>query len=213
MPLSNKDALLHNASIVKGLRSAVDFCNINHVPKTVREVLRTGAWAQRYELMHVFQFEHFIDFITADRDHGGCGWTPDTVRLLLLKAGDPEALEMWDRAVRAKEAAIADAKAPDLQEAHRPKKPDTKTDDIRVSQYGTSNEYAIAKLRKDAPAIHARVLAGEISANAGMIEAGFRKKRQLTKLSRVERECRRIDKMTKVERRAVWSHLDKEFGS
>ena len=40
----------------------------------------------------------------------------------------------------------------------------------------TRNPDAHRRLRKDRPDIHARVLAGEISAHAGMIEAGFRKK-------------------------------------
>jgi hypothetical protein len=41
---------------------------------------------------------------------------------------------------------------------------------------GNSVKAALRRLRKDRPDIHARVLAGEISANAGMVEAGFRKK-------------------------------------
>ena len=41
---------------------------------------------------------------------------------------------------------------------------------------GTSAAYALRKLRKDAPEVHAKVIAGDISPNAGMIKAGFRKK-------------------------------------
>jgi hypothetical protein len=41
---------------------------------------------------------------------------------------------------------------------------------------GTTAAYAIRRLRRDRPDIHARVLAGEITPHAGMIEAGFRKK-------------------------------------
>jgi hypothetical protein len=43
---------------------------------------------------------------------------------------------------------------------------------------GTSVKAALRRLRdpqKGRPDIHARVLAGELSAHAGMIEAGFRK--------------------------------------
>jgi hypothetical protein len=69
-----------------------------------------------------------------------------------------------------------DAKAPELKEPHRPKKRYTNEKDITLKDRGTSNTYAIAKLRKHAPDIHARVLAGELSPHAGMIEAGFRKK-------------------------------------
>jgi hypothetical protein len=49
--------------------------------------------------------------------------------------------------------------------------------DIHVRPSGTSAAAALRRLRKHRPDIHARVLAGEISANAGMVEAGFRKKR------------------------------------
>jgi hypothetical protein len=37
-----------------------------------------------------------------------------------------------------------------------------------------------ARLRRDRPDLHTRVLAGEISAHAGMIEAGFRKRARRT---------------------------------
>jgi hypothetical protein len=55
---------------------------------------------------------------------------------------------------------------------------------------GTSVEAALRRLRKARPDLHARVLAGELSAHAAMIEAGFRKPRPrdsmpgLTKLRR-----------------------------
>jgi hypothetical protein len=41
---------------------------------------------------------------------------------------------------------------------------------------GTSRAYALRRLREQRPDIHARVLAGEISPHAGMVEAGFRKR-------------------------------------
>ena len=43
---------------------------------------------------------------------------------------------------------------------------------------GNSRAAFLRRLRKDRPDIHARVLAGELSPHAGMIEAGFRKKVQ-----------------------------------
>src|SRR5262245_36031428 len=49
--------------------------------------------------------------------------------------------------------------------------------DIQVAPTGTSLKATLRRLRKDRPDIHARVLNGELSANAGMIEAGFRKKK------------------------------------
>jgi len=46
---------------------------------------------------------------------------------------------------------------------------------------GNSEKYAHRKLREDRPDIHQRVLDGELSPHAGMIEAGFRKKRERKK--------------------------------
>ena len=48
--------------------------------------------------------------------------------------------------------------------------------DERESPVGNSANYALRKLRSDAPILHARVLAGELSPHAAMIEAGYRKK-------------------------------------
>ena len=41
---------------------------------------------------------------------------------------------------------------------------------------GTTRQYALRKLRKDAPELHAKVLAGEVSPHQAMIDAGFRRK-------------------------------------
>jgi hypothetical protein len=60
-----------------------------------------------------------------------------------------------------------DAQTPDLLEPHRPKKPDDTKGDIRVSKYGTDPAYALARLRRDRPDLHQRVLDGEITAHAG----------------------------------------------
>jgi hypothetical protein len=74
---------------------------------------------------------------------------------------------------------------------------------------GTRAE-ALRRLRKPAEAdppdakiaaIYARVLAGEITPHAGMIEAGFRKKRVRKKLTRVERGLNRFAAYTKIEQR------------
>jgi hypothetical protein len=70
--------------------------------------------------------------------------------------------------------------------AHRPKKSDDNTNnDVissgnrkRSSPTGNSAAKALRTLRDKRPDIHARVLAGELSPRAGMIEAVFRKKRK-----------------------------------
>jgi hypothetical protein len=43
-----------------------------------------------------------------------------------------------------------------------------------VSARGTSRTYALARLRRDRPDLHDRVLAGELSPHAAMVQAGIR---------------------------------------
>ncbi|MGH3517346.1 MAG: hypothetical protein ACRDQ7_08010 [Haloechinothrix sp.] len=46
--------------------------------------------------------------------------------------------------------------------------------DQRIRPRGTSKDHALRRLRKDAPELHADVLAGNLSAHAAMVRAGFR---------------------------------------
>jgi hypothetical protein len=50
-------------------------------------------------------------------------------------------------------------------------------DNHKLEEYGTGRNYTLARLRRDRPDLAARVRAGELSANAAAIEAGFRKPR------------------------------------
>jgi hypothetical protein len=64
-------------------------------------------------------------------------------------------------------------------------------------------ESDMRRLRKDRPDIHAKVLAGKLSAHAGMIEAGFRTKRERKKLSAVERVLKQVAKLSDDEWREL----------
>ena len=48
-------------------------------------------------------------------------------------------------------------------------------DNINKRPDGTSKDATLRRLRKDYPELHKRVLAGELSANAAALEAGFRR--------------------------------------
>jgi len=69
-----------------------------------------------------------------------------------------------------------------LRPAHRPKKAESvynNASNVHASERPSGNSRAafLRRLRKDRPDIHARVLNGELTPHAGMIEAGFRKAR------------------------------------
>jgi hypothetical protein len=79
------------------------------------------------------------------------------------------------RVKAARAAQRLNAQTPDLLAPHRPKKGSDNADVATVSG-NRGSEYALARLRRDRPDIHARVLAGELSPHAGMVEAGFRRR-------------------------------------
>jgi hypothetical protein len=104
-----------------------------------------------------------------------------------------------------------------LRPAHRPKKEETDNNvsDVvityggkqkRTSPVGNSAAKALRVLRDKRPDIHARVLAGELSPHAGMIEAGFRKKAVRKTLSAFERVAKQAAKLSDAE----WEKLKHE---
>lgn len=92
---------------------------------------------------------------------------------------------------------------------------DNKTNDIQaLAPTGTSAAAALRRLRTEtekgneavAP-IYERVLSGEITANAGMIEAGFRKKRASTKQTTLQRILKLLPLLTNDERHQLAEEL------
>lgn len=73
---------------------------------------------------------------------------------------------------------------------------------------GNSETYALRKLRKDRPDIHARVLNGELSAHAGMIEAKFRNKQASRKMTALDQLRRWWKKASEDERATFLSEIE-----
>jgi hypothetical protein len=89
----------------------------------------------------------------------------------------------------------------------RPKKLDNNSGDVKGFPSGNSAAYAIRRLRKDRPDIHARVLAGELTPHAGVIEAGFRKKAIRKERTPFERVLALLPKLTAAERAKLQAAL------
>ncbi|MEU0548410.1 hypothetical protein [Micromonospora sp. NPDC005979] len=94
-----------------------------------------------------------MDFVTAPPLRG-LGASLDLIRRLV--GDDTEALDLLNQALNEQEDGPGDGNGT----ANRAR--------------ATAKEYALRKLRKDAPALHAEVLEGRLSANAAMIKAGYR---------------------------------------
>lgn len=105
------------------------------------------------------EYDRFADFVTT-LPLKGLGGTPD-----LLYRVAPELKDDLDKAFGRK---------------LRSDKITDNVDNINDSgdldrPTGTSVRAALRKLRKDAPELHAEVLAGRLSAHAAMLQAGYRK--------------------------------------
>jgi hypothetical protein len=181
MPSSGKlNELIGNHQMVQALWSMVNVSSggLEQVAPLVRRILETGAWEKREvpQLGQIVEFDHFSDFITMPPLRG-CGWPLAKVEALIKD--DAETLAMWRKAVTPKHGG-------DRKSEHK----QTKSDDIPLDGRGTSRAYLLARLKDEFSAIYDRVIAGEISAYAGAVEAGIRKKP--TPLDQILRAYRKL---------------------
>lgn len=131
---------------------------LKEVPPLIKEVIREGYWREREE-----PFAHFEEFV-AHAPMAGLG--ADMPTLIRLCGDDTDALALIE------------------EETQRPHGGDRRSEDFKFNNgkletsppVGNTEQYALRRLRKDRPDLHARVLAGEVSPNGAMVEAGFRPK-------------------------------------
>jgi hypothetical protein len=142
--------------------------SIKHVPLLIKQVIDSGAWQKR--LVGKLPVEHktFRDFIrTAPAK--GMGWsTPEDIKQVeaLLRYA-PDVLVKWREAITGEpggDRQSEDAKSTNNNIINAP------------ARQGTSLSYTLDRLKRERSDLFNRVVAGELSANAAAIEAGFRKK-------------------------------------
>lgn len=172
MPSSGRDKLnelVGNQQLVQALWNAVNTSSgsLVTVPPLINRLLKTGAWKEREvrQLGEIVRFDSFAAFIQA-APLRGCGWPLEKVEALIKD--DPETLTMWRQATTA--------------EKHLHK---ADGDNVTISpKRGNSVAYTLDRLSRERKDLFERVKAGELSANAAAIEAGWRSKDALTTLRR-----------------------------
>lgn len=132
------------------------------VPGLLKRVCNEQCWQARYVEStgeHV-EFDTFPAFVSATPPNG-LGVDLETLRKLCRD--DVEAMDIIDR----------ETKRP----PHRPSISDNNGNTYeRERPVGNTADYALRKLRTDAPELHRQVLDGALSPHAAMVEAGFRRK-------------------------------------
>lgn len=159
------DSLRVRDQLVEALGWALDDgkSGLAQVPIVLKRVLCEGAWRERrIKTGEVVRFERFEAFVSTPPLAGLGG---DLAVIRTIVRDDPEALDLLDQATVARPG--GDRKSEEAR---------IKDDNVNLDRVakGNARQYALRRLRKSAPEVHARVLAGEISAHAGMVEAGFR---------------------------------------
>lgn len=151
------------SGVIEALGSAVRYSdNFDEIADLVIRIVADDMWREFTTKMHEHVVhESFESFVEA-QPLAGIGTTVTTLRRIC--AGSMAALDALDRAVQ------------------RPRYLNTSRADLNNikdrAEYpaGTSSTQALRRLRKDRPDLHAEVLAGNTSAHAAMVTAGFRPK-------------------------------------
>ncbi|MBB5079161.1 hypothetical protein [Nonomuraea endophytica] len=142
----------------------------------VRTLLDAEAWREFTgpggELV-----EHgdLVEFITSDPPRG-LGVTPGLVRALV--ADDLDVAAQLDQAL------LADTPT-------RPEEPE-EPEELEEAHVPAPETPALRRLREDAPALHSKVVAGELSTNAAMVQAGFRPRTISVPVSRPENAAKAL---------------------
>lgn len=187
-----KDQLKVNATLVDALGSALRSGDhgLKTVPALLMKVLAEESWrefvTQRGELV---RHERFVDFAVTP-PLKGLGASVDLIRRVV--SDDPQAVDLLDRALQ-----------------RQPGRPTETLDNIQGSDApaGTSQRASLRRLRKDAPELHADVLAGRLSAHAAMVEAGFRHRTISVPVDKPEAAARSLRKHLTPEDLAVLRDL------
>lgn len=167
--MSDGNRMRARGGLVDALSSALDRGGhgIAHAPALLRQVLEDESWREFETLRgEMVRHERFTEFVVTP-PLKGLGTSVDLVKRVV--ADDAVALDLLDQALQ--------------NQAGNP----GNVDNINDRPTGTSREQALRRLRKDAPELHADVLAGRLSAHAAMVKAGFRSRTVSVPVSQPER--------------------------
>jgi len=152
--------LTENGQLVDALRIALSQTEgLDSTPAILRRVLDEDAWRDRIEHRtgeaYTFQtFEEFAEAMPLD----GLGMRVGDIQAILKVRDEHDLLRRLDEACKGKPGPKS------VDNIHRTKRPS-----------GTERSRALARLHRERRDLYDQVLAGELSANAAAIEAGFRK--------------------------------------
>lgn len=146
--------------LVDALSSALDSGGhgLSNVPVLLKRLLAEEGWRE-FETVRgeVVRHERFEEFVAAP-PLKGLGAEISLIKRIV--ADDREAVDLLDRVLQ--------------RQVGRPREIVDNVHNSEGRPSGTSQARALRRLRKDAPELHAEVIAGRLSAHAAMVKAGLR---------------------------------------
>lgn len=146
--------------LVDALSSALDSGGhgLSNVPVLLKRLLAEEGWRE-FETVRgeVVRHERFEEFVAAP-PLKGLGAEISLIKRIV--ADDREAVDLLDRVLQ--------------RQVGRPREIVDNVHNSKGRPSGNSQARALRRLRKDAPELHAEVIAGRLSAHAAMVKAGFR---------------------------------------
>lgn len=158
---------LTNYRVISSARLAVrdGMGGLHGVPALLKRILKEEMWREFVvaETGQIQRYNRFVDFI-ATPPLEGLGTDLKTVTKLC--EDDPEALDLLNR--------VAIEKPGGNRQSAEVKSIHSNIMNAFTPPQGTTRAYSLRRLAADAPMLHTRVLAGELSPHAAMVEAGLR---------------------------------------
>jgi hypothetical protein len=132
--------------------------SLTQFPKLLRRIIDEEAWKSRkVPGKGIVTMQSLRELVTTAPI---TGWGEDPAKIEAVIRDDAEVLAMWREAIKQKQGQRTDIV--------------DNINEVRTSK-GTSRAYTVSRLQREAPDLFAKVAAGEMSANAAAIKAGFRK--------------------------------------
>ena len=131
------------------------FGSLNNFPGLLQKVIEERVWEARLHNGRLYKLDSLRELITR-KPMEGWGQSPDKIEAVIKD--HPEVLALWREEMK-----------------HQGERTDLCSNPTEVSKADRGKAYTVSRLKRESPELFQQVVAGELSANAAAIKAGWRK--------------------------------------
>lgn len=134
--------------------------SLKNFPGLLKQVIEEKVWLGRLHNGRFFKLDSLRQLVTMKPLEG---WGQDPAKIEAIIKDNPEVLALWREEMKQEPGSRNDLL--------------NNIKEVKPATGGTSKAYTVSRLKRESPELFAQVVAGELSANAAAIKAGFRKVR------------------------------------